>query len=46
MREFYYLWTFKGGAATGVGVGNFRNVFPIPTRVISANNNLKQNAGY
>lgn len=41
-----YLWTFKGGAATGVGVGNFRNVFPIPTRVISANNNLKQNAGY
>lgn len=41
-----YVWAFKGGSATGVGVAEYRNLFPIPSRVISANTNIKQNAGY
>ncbi|WP_172913902.1 RagB/SusD family nutrient uptake outer membrane protein [Capnocytophaga canis] len=41
-----YLWTFKGGAITGVGTGEHRNIFPIPASVLLANPNLKQNTGY
>ncbi|GIZ16218.1 RagB/SusD family nutrient uptake outer membrane protein [Capnocytophaga catalasegens] len=41
-----YLWTFKGGAVSGVGTSNHRNLFPIPADVIRANAKLKQNTGY
>lgn len=41
-----YLWTFKGGVLSGVGVDSRYNVFPIPTTDISVNANLHQNAGY
>lgn len=41
-----YVWTFKGGILSGVGVDNRYNVFPIPTTDISVNGNLKQNEGY
>ena len=41
-----YLWTFKGGVLTGVGVDKRYNVFPIPTTDLSVNGNLHQNEGY
>ena len=41
-----YLWSFKGGAASGVAVPAFRNIFPIPNDALRANTNLQQNPGY
>ncbi len=43
-----YLWDWKGGAATGVGLPAYRNLFAIPAKDINANPNLKghQNPGY
>lgn len=41
-----YLWTYKGGNITGTSVSDFRNIYPIPANVLSANKNLKQNTGY
>jgi hypothetical protein len=39
-------WPWKGGISTGTGVGDFRNVFPLPADDLTANPNLKQNSGY
>ena len=41
-----YLWPFKGGAKTGTGVADFRNLYPIPDNDRATNPNLKQNSGY
>jgi hypothetical protein len=41
-----YLWPFKGNESTGVGVDEFRNLFPLPANVIAINSNLTQNEGY
>jgi hypothetical protein len=41
-----YLWPFKGGAPTGSGVPDYRNIMPIPASDLAANPNLKQNPGY
>lgn len=41
-----YTWVDKGGVATGVGVDNHYNLYPIPTTDLSVNGNLKQNEGY
>ena len=41
-----YLWPFKGNEATGVGVDDYRNVFPLPANVVAINSNLTQNEGY
>ena len=41
-----YLWPFKGNEATGVGVDEFRNLFPLPANVVAINSNLTQNEGY
>ena len=41
-----YLWPFKGGDPEGVPVDDFRNVFPIPSSVLTTNPNLTQNPGY
>ena len=41
-----YLWPWKGGAAAGVGVAAFRNLYPIPSSDLSSNPNLTQNTGY
>lgn len=41
-----YLWPWKGGVAAGRSVGDFRNLFPLPTSDLTANSNLKQNTGY
>ena len=41
-----YLWSFKGGAASGVAVPDYRNLYPIPSDARAANENLSQNTGY
>ncbi|WP_455673033.1 RagB/SusD family nutrient uptake outer membrane protein [Phocaeicola sp.] len=41
-----YLWPFKGGVMTGVGVDERYNLFPIPATDLSVNGNLQQNEGY
>ncbi|MDP9954825.1 hypothetical protein J2X97_000462 [Epilithonimonas hungarica] len=41
-----YLWPWKGGSQNGVGVGDFRSLYPIPANEIIANPNLVQNSGY
>lgn len=41
-----YLWQWKGGSFTGAQTEAFRNIFPIPGAEVSANPNIKQNAGY
>jgi len=41
-----YLWPFKGNEATGVGVDEYRSLFPLPANVVAINSNLTQNEGY
>jgi len=41
-----YLWPFKGNEATGISVMPNRNIYPLPTNVLSINPNLTQNDGY
>ena len=41
-----YLWSFKGGATSGVAVPDYRNLYPIPQDARTANDNLTQNTGY
>lgn len=41
-----YLWPFKGNEATGVGVDEYRTLFPLPANVVAINSNLTQNEGY
>lgn len=41
-----YVWPFKGNVPTGSGVSDFRNLYPIPTNLLSVNPNLTQNEGY
>ena len=41
-----YLWPFKGNEPTGVSVDSYRNLYPLPSNVISVNTNLSQNEGY
>ncbi|MFD2518456.1 RagB/SusD family nutrient uptake outer membrane protein [Salinimicrobium flavum] len=41
-----YLWPFKGGSKNGTAVEPFRDLFPLPSNIISINPNLTQNTGY
>ena len=41
-----YVWPFKGGIASGMAVDSYRQLFPIPSTVLSVNPNLTQNTGY
>ena len=41
-----YVWPWKGGVKSGAGVQNYRNVYPLPVKDVSANPNLTQNTGY
>lgn len=41
-----YTWPFKGNDPEGTSVGDFRNIFPIPTSILTVNSNLSQNNGY
>lgn len=44
--ESSYLWPWKGGVSGGTGVAPYLALYPIPSRDINANTNLKQNPGY
>lgn len=44
--EGTYLWPWKGGVNSGTGVAAFRKLYPLPSRDVNANLNLKQNPGY
>ena len=41
-----YLWPFKGNSSEGVAVSDYRNIFPLPSNVLTTNPNLTQNEGY
>ncbi|WP_018674892.1 RagB/SusD family nutrient uptake outer membrane protein [Riemerella columbina] len=41
-----YLWAWKGGVKEGKAVDGFRTLYPIPSKDLIANPNLKQNQGY
>ena len=41
-----YLWDWKGGVPQGAEIGEFRNIFPLPSSDLTANPNLEQNPGY
>ncbi|HNU58470.1 MAG TPA: RagB/SusD family nutrient uptake outer membrane protein [Aquaticitalea sp.] len=41
-----YLWPFKGNDPNGTSVADYRNLFPIPTSILTVNPNLTQNQGY
>ena len=41
-----YLWEWKGGAESGVGFNETKNLFALPFDDINVNKNLKQNPGY
>jgi hypothetical protein len=41
-----YLWAWKGGVAAGTSTDAKYNLYPLPANELSANPNLKQNAGY
>ena len=41
-----YIWAWKGGVAAGQATAAKLNLYPIPSNELSANPNLKQNAGY
>ena len=40
------VWEFKGGTQAGATTSAFRDLYPIPANELSANPNIKQNAGY
>ncbi|MDB5123330.1 MAG: rane protein [Mucilaginibacter sp.] len=41
-----YLWPFKGGVLAGTAIPDYRALYPLPATDVTANPNLKQNAGY
>ncbi|MGB5673379.1 MAG: RagB/SusD family nutrient uptake outer membrane protein, partial [Gemmatimonadota bacterium] len=41
-----YVWSWKGGGQTGVGVADRFNLYPLPASELLANPNLTQNPGY
>ena len=41
-----YVWAFKGNVDAGAAFSEHRNLFPIPTNVLSAQPEFQQNPGY
>lgn len=39
-----YLWPWKGGVKSGTSVGEYRKLYPIPSKDLSSNPNLTQNS--
>ena len=39
-----YLWPWKGGVKSGTSVGEYRKLYPIPSKDLSSNPNLQQNS--
>ncbi len=44
--ESTYLWPWKGGAKDGTSVASYRKLYPLPSKDLAVNLNLKQNTGY
>lgn len=42
--ESSYLWPWKGGVAEGISVDACRDIYPIPSQDLNANNKLEQNS--
>ncbi len=42
--ESSYLWPWKGGVAEGISVDACRDIYPIPSPDLNANNKLEQNS--
>lgn len=40
------IWQWKGGSINGIATESYRDLMPIPSRIIQANPTLKQNPGY
>nr|WP_288833011.1 RagB/SusD family nutrient uptake outer membrane protein [uncultured Flavobacterium sp.] len=40
------IWQWKGGTANGSATESYRDLMPIPSRIIQANPTLEQNTGY
>ncbi|SHL46141.1 Starch-binding associating with outer membrane [Flavobacterium flevense] len=40
------IWQWKGGSVNGSATESFRDLMPIPSRIIQANPTLEQNTGY
>lgn len=40
------IWQWKGGSVNGSATESYRDLMPIPSRIIQANPTLKQNPGY
>jgi hypothetical protein len=40
------LWSWKGGSQAGIETDEYLALYPIPSRDLMANPNLKQNPGY
>ncbi|MNF77284.1 SusD family protein [compost metagenome] len=40
------IWQWKGGTMNGTSTESYRDLMPIPSRIIQANPTLKQNPGY
>ena len=41
-----YIWPWKGGVKSGTPVAAFHNLYPLPSKDLSANPYLNQNPGY
>ncbi|MDX1942914.1 MAG: RagB/SusD family nutrient uptake outer membrane protein [Saprospiraceae bacterium] len=41
-----YNWSWKGNAANGIAIPDYRKVYPLPSESLAANPNLTQNPGY
>lgn len=42
-----YIWAYKGGQPTGGSIGDYRNLYPLPSQVLSGyGSSMQQNPGY
>lgn len=41
-----YNWEWKGNTPGGIGIPEYRNLYPIPSQSLASNLNLEQNPGY
>ena len=41
-----FSWPYKGGVPSGVGIDEFRTIYPLLNSDVTENPNLTQNPGY
>ena len=45
--NFVLIWAYKGGQPTGGSIGDYRNLYPLPSQVLSGyGSSMQQNPGY